>query len=138
MVIHESTHVWQGIHSAFSWWYVFNSLYNQIKCGDHAYDVDEKNLKTWSTYNVEQQAHLIEDWYSRGSLTTDVCYPFVRDNIRPAKPWAQTALTLATNPLLAGRAGLATSLSGSTANISRPALGTAANSVWRPGSVGAR
>jgi hypothetical protein len=105
MVIHESTHVWQGIHSAFSWWYVFNSLYNQITCGDAAYDVDEKNLKTFSTYNVEQQAHLIEDWYSRGSLTTDVCYPYVRDNIRPGKPTAMTGLTTVASQGAVNRVG---------------------------------
>ncbi|HEX4132100.1 MAG TPA: hypothetical protein VHZ24_18865 [Pirellulales bacterium] len=92
MLIHECTHVWQGIHNGFSWWYVFNSLYYQIKCGQRAYDVDENNLKTWSSYNVEQQAHLIEDWYSRGCLTTDHNYPYVRDNILPGHPTATTNL----------------------------------------------
>jgi hypothetical protein len=112
LLIHESTHVWQGYNSAFSWWYVFNSLYNQYKCGDHAYDVDEGNLKNWDTYNVEQQAHLIEDWFSRGSKPTDVCYPYVRDNIRPGKPWNPTLLQIAASPLTMGRAGMATQLGG--------------------------
>ena len=92
LLVHESTHVWQGIHSAFSWGYVFNSLYYQYKCGSRAYDVDETNLHTWGTYNVEQQAHLVEDWYSRGSLTTDSNYPFIRDNILPGRPSAATHL----------------------------------------------
>jgi hypothetical protein len=90
LLVHEATHVWQGHHSAWSWWYVFNSLYNQIKCGAHAYDVDEQQLHTWSEYGVEQQAHLVENWYSRGSSPSDVDYPFIRDNIRPGRPKAQT------------------------------------------------
>jgi hypothetical protein len=136
MVIHESTHVWQGIHSAFSWWYVFNSLYNQIKCGDHAYDVDEKNLKNWGSYGVEQQAHLIEDWYSRGSLTTDVCYPYVRDNIRPGKPAAQTGLTTVASQGAVGRLGVSatTQLGGPAKPGPATVAGRAAANVpWRPG-----
>jgi hypothetical protein len=93
LLVHEATHVWQGVHSAFPWWYVFNSLYYQLECGQHAYDVDESRLQTWSNYHVEQQAHLVENWYSRGSNPSDVNYPFIRDNIRPGKPGAQTALS---------------------------------------------
>lgn len=101
LLVHESTHVWQGYNSGFSWWYVFNSLYNQIKCGSHAYDVDETHLQTWSSYGVEQQAHLVENWYSRGSSTTDSNYPFIRDNIRPGRPSAQTFLRVVATPTVA-------------------------------------
>jgi hypothetical protein len=90
LLVHESTHVWQGVHSAFSWSYVFRSLYDQIRCGSHAYDVDEKHLRTWSSYGVEQQAHLVENWYSRGSSPADGNYPFIRDNILPGRPSAPT------------------------------------------------
>lgn len=93
LLVHEATHVWQGTHAAFSWQYVFNSLYFQIKCGSHAYDVDEKRLQTWNKYGVEQQAHLVENWYNRGSSITDVDYPFIRDNIRPGKPNAATSFS---------------------------------------------
>lgn len=105
MLVHETTHVWQGVHSAFSWWYVFQSLYTQAQEGSHAYDVDESHLQTWNRYGVEQQAHLVEDWFTRGSLTTDVCYPFIRDNVRPGKPNAETRFPVKLNPVLAGKIG---------------------------------
>src|SRR5262249_51109429 len=92
LLIHESTHVWQGHNAAFSWGYVFNSLYNQIKCGSHAYDVDFVKLKQWDSYGVEQQATLVEHWFSDGSLVTDHLYPFVRDNVRTGHPKAHTNL----------------------------------------------
>jgi hypothetical protein len=95
LLVHESTHVWQGVHSGFSWWYVFNSLYNQVKCGQKAYDVDETHLQTWANYGVEQQAHLVENWYSRGSLTSDSNWPFIRDNVRPGRPSATTKFPIA-------------------------------------------
>jgi hypothetical protein len=138
LLVHESTHVWQGIHSAFSWWYVFNSLYSQYKCGQHAYDVDEAHLTTWSDYGVEQQAHLVENWYSRGSKTTDTNYPFIRDNIRPGKPSAKTVFPVTINSAVAGRAS-----SAATSAVAPPppppgsstVIGRAATAVVRP-SVG--
>lgn len=92
LLVHESTHVWQGHNNAFSWWYVFNSLYNQVKCGSHAYDVDRSDLKQWTDYGVEQQASVVEFWYSAGSTQTDRFYPYIRDNIRPGRENAHTNL----------------------------------------------
>jgi hypothetical protein len=141
MLVHESTHVWQGVNGAFSWWYVFDSLYNQAQSGSHAYDVDETHLQTWDSYGVEQQAHLVEDWYSRGSQINDVCYPFIRDNIRPARPWAQTLFTVITTVFQAGAVNSATSVSGgpTTATGGRQIGGRPVNaSVFRPGSAGVR
>jgi hypothetical protein len=91
-LVHESTHVWQGHNGAFSWGYVFNSLYYQAKCGSNAYHVDESHLGQWDNYNVEQQGSIVEHWYSRGSSQTDRLYPYVRDNIRTGHPGAQTKL----------------------------------------------
>ncbi len=91
-LVHESTHVWQGYNGAFSWGYVFNSLYYQAKCGSKAYDVDETKLKQWDDYNVEQQGTVVEHWYSRGSNVMDKLYPFVRDNVRKGNPSAHTNL----------------------------------------------
>jgi hypothetical protein len=91
LLVHESTHVWQGYNAAFSWWYVFNSLYNQARCGSHAYDVDESHRKQWTGYGVEQQATVVERWFSRGSKTTDDLFPYVQDNIRKGKPFGRTS-----------------------------------------------
>jgi hypothetical protein len=91
-LVHESTHVWQGVNNAFSWGYVFNSLYSQFRCGQHAYDVDESNLKDFESYNVEQQATLVEHWYSRDRGEADRSFAYIRDNIRTGDPDAHTRL----------------------------------------------
>jgi hypothetical protein len=90
LLVHEATHAWQGHNFAFSWWYVFNSLYNQIRCGSRAYDVDESKRQQWTTYGVEQQATLIEHWFSRGSSASDTAFPYLQDNIRKGKPFGRT------------------------------------------------
>jgi len=140
MLVHETTHVWQGVNSAFSWWYVFDSLYNQALEGSHAYDVDETHLQTWDTYGVEQQAHLVEDWYSRGSQFNDVCYPFIRDNIRPARPWATTVFTVLVSPFQAGQTSASTraALGGSSSPPIAPGRSAASAAVFRPGVGGIR
>lgn len=82
-LIHELAHVWQGHNSAFAAGYIFNSLWHQAVDKDaYAYTPG----KPWGDYNVEQQAHLVEDWYSRGCLQTDVLFPYIRDHIRKRKP----------------------------------------------------
>src|SRR5262249_6291008 len=39
-LVHECVHVWQGITGAFSWWYVFNSVYHKMGHlkDNHQYD----------------------------------------------------------------------------------------------------
>jgi hypothetical protein len=66
-LIHELTHVWQGHHDRGAWDYVAKSLYVQGKYGEKAYAYDKSNYKDWDTYNVEQQAQIVEDWYGVAS-----------------------------------------------------------------------
>ncbi len=64
---HELTHVWQGRHDGFAWNYVINSVKNQLFCGLGAYDYPSGAGAEWNTYQAEQQAHIVEDWYSHGA-----------------------------------------------------------------------
>jgi hypothetical protein len=93
-LIHEMTHVWQGYHSAFTWEYVFNSVYYQVSGGAYSYTPGGQ----WNTYGAEQQASIVEDWYARGGLSSDDLYPYLLCNVRPGRPNATTefASTLAT------------------------------------------
>jgi len=78
-LIHELTHVWQGHNGTTGVGYIFNSLYHQ------AVDKDAYNYtagQAWDDYGAEQQAHIVEDWYHNGCLSSDPLFPYIRDNIR--------------------------------------------------------
>lgn len=89
--IHELTHVWQGHHSAFSWEYMVESMISQgravIKHGDRnkAYEYDAGNLQPWDSYNVEQQANIVEDWFASGMSESDPRFAFIKENIRAGR-----------------------------------------------------
>src|SRR6185295_1941120 len=53
-LIHELTHVWQGVHRANRLNYIFDSLHNQARLGSAAYDYVAG--ADWSSYGAEQQA----------------------------------------------------------------------------------
>jgi hypothetical protein len=38
--------------------------------------------QSWSSYNVEQQAHIVEDWFKGGEREEDPLYRYIRDDIR--------------------------------------------------------
>jgi hypothetical protein len=137
MLVHETTHVWQGVNGAFSWLYVFSSIFSRIGSSD-AYHVDEAHLQTWADYGVEQQAVLVEHWYSRGSLPGDSNYPFIRDNVRPAKPWEQTLFKVLKGPLLAGPGGVPPGALVGQRTTAGPLATSRAASVNRPGGGGVR
>jgi len=78
-LVHETTHVWQGKNSTFALSYVFNSVYNQcVMANAYAYAPG----KPWKSYNVEQQASIVEDWYMGGRSTGSVLYPYITNNVR--------------------------------------------------------
>lgn len=86
-MIHELTHVWQGMHSWWAWNYVFNSVWHQGTQGKSAYDYKTKSgtlvANSWTGFNVEQQAHLVEEWFAGGRKTKkDNRYQYIRNNIR--------------------------------------------------------
>jgi hypothetical protein len=79
LLVHETTHVWQGKNSVFALSYVFNSIYNQcLKGNAYAYTAGQ----SWSSYNVEQQASIVEDWFLGGEKETSNLFPYIRDHVR--------------------------------------------------------
>ncbi|MGB8508061.1 MAG: hypothetical protein WCD76_06640 [Pyrinomonadaceae bacterium] len=89
VLIHELTHVWQGHHSLFAWEYMIESMIAQghavIMKGDRnrAYDYTPGNA--WDSYNVEQQALIVQHWFTRGMRTDDELYSYIADHIRAGR-----------------------------------------------------
>jgi hypothetical protein len=83
LLVHETMHVWQGYISLFSQSYVFNSATNQCLSGQAAYNFTPG--QNWHSYNVEQQASIVEQWFVNGESTSDVLFPYVRDFVRKGK-----------------------------------------------------
>ena len=83
LLVHECSHVWQGVTGIFEWDYVINSVACQaisIFQSGTAYDYEVG--KDWSKYGAEQQAGIIEDWFKGGSLITSNRWRYIRDNVR--------------------------------------------------------
>jgi hypothetical protein len=82
--VHEMTHAWQ----------VCNTSLIRVICntsGDYAYAGDANwASRGWRSFNNEQQAHIVDDWFGRhytalDSLAAlrDPAYRYIRDNILP-------------------------------------------------------
>ena len=78
-LVHELVHVWQSFNNGSALAYAIDSMVNQGCMGKRAY-VYEVGLN-WSQYNVEQQAHIVEDWYLDGKQVSDPKYRYIRDNL---------------------------------------------------------
>ena len=84
--IHELTHVWQGYHSTFSWAYMVNSMLSQGRAlvvhrdRNRAYEF--KAGRRWGSYNVEQQASMVEKWFEEGMRPEHELYTYIAENIR--------------------------------------------------------
>jgi hypothetical protein len=80
--IHELMHVWQGHNNLFAAGYVFKSVWHQATQGSAAYSYTPGN--EWRSYNVEQQAQLVEDWWRMGGRENDndPRWRYIRDNVR--------------------------------------------------------
>jgi len=87
--IHELTHVWQGYHSGLGWEYMVESMVAQghavITQGNRNRAYDYKPGEPWDSYNVEQQALLVQDWFRNGMSTDDDRYTYIVNNIRAGK-----------------------------------------------------
>ena len=68
LLVHETTHVWQGKNSTFALSYVYNSVLNQGMHGSGAYAFVAG--QPWKPYNVEQQATIVDTWFNSGMPTT--------------------------------------------------------------------
>jgi len=93
-LVHEACHVWQGFQGAFTWEFVFNSIFNQCFKGDAAYDIPANPRDTWMAFGAEQQAKIVETWYENGEQKAgDPYYPYIKTNVRPGRPYAVTDFT---------------------------------------------
>jgi hypothetical protein len=119
-LVHELTHVWQGHNHIFYQRYMVESLIVQgvavMTHGDRnvAYRYDGRPLGEWSSYNVEQQANIVSDWYSsdtgRGGgnqSTSDPRYFYIQNNIRKSAPRAGGVPSVQAAAAAGAQAGLA-------------------------------
>jgi hypothetical protein len=82
LFVHEMTHVWQAFND--SNWTMGRSLWAQLIGAGYEYTPGD----TWDSYNVEQQAHIVEDWHKyKDSFPTlaEDRYPYVRLVIRSGR-----------------------------------------------------
>lgn len=100
-LVHELTHVWQGHNHVFYQQYMVESLIVQgvavMTHGDRdvAYRYDGRPWGEWNSYNVEQQANIVGEWYSSNAgtgggnqSTSDPRYFYIQNNIRASAPRA--------------------------------------------------
>jgi hypothetical protein len=80
LLVHETTHVWQGHNSTFSVGYVFSSVYNQVRFGGAAYKYTAG--RPWRDYNAEQQASIVSDWFALGKPNSGPLYPYIVNHVR--------------------------------------------------------
>ncbi len=84
--IHELTHVWQGYHGVLGWAYMAQSMIAQgyALLTQHNRHVAYRYTPgdPWGSYNVEQQARIVQDWFLEGMQTTNVRYPYIANHIR--------------------------------------------------------
>jgi hypothetical protein len=88
--IHELTHVWQGYHGLLGWAYMAQSMLSQGYAILTQHDRNKAYSYTpgspWRSYNVEQQARLVQDWFLEGMKTdNDVRYSYIANHIRASR-----------------------------------------------------
>jgi hypothetical protein len=89
-LVHEACHAWQGFQGAFTWGYIFDSTFNQCLKGQGAYDIPANPRDTWMAFGAEQQAQIVDTWFTNGEHSSDPYYPYIKSNVRPGRPYATT------------------------------------------------
>lgn len=84
LLVHETTHVWQGKNSTLALSYVFNSCLSQCIRGGAAYSYTPGG--NWSSYNVEQQASIVEDWFNAGEPSSGPLWGYIDNYVRKGIP----------------------------------------------------
>lgn len=93
LLVHEMTHVWQYHNSRSRYGVWASSVFG-------TYDFTPGD--PWDDYDVEQQASIVEKWYSNNAkhwsnkslLKADPLYPYIRLVIRSGRIWYPRTLTL--------------------------------------------
>jgi hypothetical protein len=82
LLVHEMTHVWQAFND--SNWTMARSAWAQTVGAGYDYTPGDP----WDSYNVEQQAHIVEDWHKNKDSSPKIAeqiYPYVRLVIRSGR-----------------------------------------------------
>jgi hypothetical protein len=82
LFVHEMTHVWQAFND--SNWTMARYLWAQTIGAGYEYTPGD----SWDSYNVEQQAHIVEDWHKykiSSPMLAEDRYPYVRLVIRSGR-----------------------------------------------------
>jgi len=69
LLIHEMTHVWQYRYTRTR-----VGLWASSVFGHYGFTAGAP----WSSYSVEQQASMVEQWFHNGALKTDALYPYIK------------------------------------------------------------
>jgi hypothetical protein len=95
LLVHEMTHVWQGRNDWFALSSTLAALAAQCKGMSTARGFSGRGaaygytlsspLAAWGSFNPEQQAQIVEDWYKDGSSTTAAAFPYIKDYVRKGK-----------------------------------------------------
>src|SRR5262249_38994536 len=90
LLVHETTHVWQGRNSRLALTYVWESVISQcrgaISGGGTSAAYNYTVGTPWSSMNPEQQAHAVEDWFYQDSeSTTARRSDYTRDFVRKGR-----------------------------------------------------
>lgn len=81
LFVHEMTHVWQMFND--SNWVMARAVWARLSAG-YEYTPGD----SWDSYNVEQQAHIVEDWHKYKDsvpMLAEDRYPYVRLVIRAGR-----------------------------------------------------
>lgn len=86
--IHELTHVWQYSRPyAKAWEIALRCVYAQnLGAGYHFTASDP-----WASYNLEQQASMVEEWSKRGCKEDDELFPYIHYIVRKEGQYKATA-----------------------------------------------
>jgi hypothetical protein len=86
--VHELTHAWQIGHNAFSANLIWEAAVNEVRGRSWAYSYTLDG-REWSKYWSEQQAQLVQDWYSiyandlnSQAALNDPRFRYIQNNIR--------------------------------------------------------
>jgi hypothetical protein len=90
--VHELTHAWQIKHHAFFAELIWEAAVNEVKGKTAAYTYTLDG-RVWSGYGAEQQASIVQDWYSihaddlgGQAALQDARFPYIQNNIRLGQP----------------------------------------------------
>ncbi|MCA9873360.1 MAG: hypothetical protein KC441_06885 [Anaerolineales bacterium] len=93
LLVHELTHVWQIHYATFTPGLICEAISNQVQfiLGDKGIYEPGTEEHQWSTFNLEQQATIVERWYVDKMRDDHPFFRYIKGNIWARSPSAYTA-----------------------------------------------